>query len=347
MSKNNPTVCAKAPVRISFAGGGTDFPEYFGKHGGNVVSTTINKYVTVQIKSSPHLTHEIFLEMEQYGVKTKINVLNNDKMLYPHEQFVLSVLHQYAITGGVEIKITSDVVPAIGLGTSSATAIALCGAIGAYTNRSIEKSEIVKQAIHIERTVLKRAGGLQDQYASGYGGLNYIQFHTDGIVSVDAISITGSAIRALEEQLLLFRLNKTRDSSFQQEKLIQRMVGDVSTIEALHQIRASALDVKKALEAGAFGLLSDLLTQNWNYKKISNPSISNQTIDTIFATALQKGAIGGKLLGAGGGGCLLFFIDRTRKTELIQYLQSMDLEIIDFRFETKGFHLLSHKGNII
>jgi D-glycero-alpha-D-manno-heptose-7-phosphate kinase len=324
---------ARAPLRISLAGGGTDLPAYYEKHGGLVVSTTIDKYVYVLVSGNPSET---------------VQITSADyRMFYRHHfgtpmswdgdlGLPRAVLHEFGIERGVSVFVASEVPPGTGLGSSGAVAAALIRAIAAYLDRSLTPAEVADLACRIELEKLGAPVGKQDQFAAAFGGLNAFCFERDRTV-VEAIEPAAGALAELQRHLLLFFTGTARNSAtILQEQQRATRQGQSGTLEALHQIKGAAQSCRAALEAGDVAGIGELLREGWAYKKRVVSGITTGWIDETYEMARACGAVGGKITGAGGGGFLLLFCPPACQDRLTDAMESRGLRRMEFRFSRQG-----------
>lgn len=323
---------SKAPFRISFAGGGTDIPKWFLQNGGQVISTTIDKYVYVTvelIESTSVNVHAYDLNIEK---SFNIENLNYDGNF----DFCKAVLKHFKIKKGCNIYIHSDLPSGSGMGTSSSLLVALISVFSKISNQLLSKEEIAKLACEIERNELSQAGGYQDQYASSFGGLNFIKFDKD--IEVNPIDMDFTKLYELNYRLILCYTGKTHISSEIQAKMIKNY-GKSDFIEGMKELKKLALKIQGILRDTPIEKLDEFgyaLHEAWIAKKKLSNKITNEEIEKLYLYSLENGAIGGKLLGAGGGGHLLLFVRSLKKGDLIKKLQKIGVTIVNFAFEKYG-----------
>jgi len=324
---------AKAPLRISFAGGGTDVPPYPERRGGCVISSTIDRYAYVTIV--PKRIKHVSAHSLDYGIKTKFHL--GKRMVYDGElDLIKAALKVMGIKGGCDLFIHSDAPPGSGLGSSSAMVVAVVAALAKWKKMSLTPYEIAEAAIKIERQELKLAGGLQDQYAATFGGFNFIEFNKDTTV-VNPLRIDPMMLNEFNYRFLLCFTGKTRLSA----NIVERQAnsfsrGDDDVVDALEGLKLMAIQMKNHLLKGNFEGFGRLLDDAWVYKKKLDKQITTSNIDKLYEAAKKKGAIGGKILGAGGGGYLLLFCDFRKKHKVADALQSLGGEIMPFSFTIPG-----------
>ncbi|MEK6883768.1 MAG: GHMP kinase [Nanoarchaeota archaeon] len=293
---------SRSSVRISFCGGGTDISPYPEEHSGCVISTTINKYVTSTFEPLP-------------GKTNIINCREGERKL------ISAVLRRMGRTG--KVTINSDIAPQSGLGNSAAATVSLLGLFVADK----PKNEIAELAYKIEKVDLKNKGGKQDQYASVFGGLNFIEFNGGTNVKVTPLKIKNK--KQLERNLLLVNVGKRTNS------------GDIiktynHTVEFLDKTKEITIEMKKQLLRGNLNSFGKLLGEAWEYKKLFTPQMTNNYIESIYETALKNGAFG-KVQGAGGGGHMLFYCNDKQKVK--RALQKYNVNFVDFNFEKSGLQV--------
>jgi len=324
---------ARAPLRISFAGGGTDLPAYYERYGGVVVSTTIDKYVYVH--ASPNGSDEAQITSADYHTfyQHHCGVPMNweGELSLPR-----AVLHEFGISNGISLFLASEVPPGTGLGSSSAITVALVGAVAAYLQRPLSRQQIAELACHIELGKLAAPIGKQDQFAAAFGGLNSIRFDGDG-VTVEPVRLPSGALQQLERRLLLFFTGTARDSAaILREQQRASAQGQAETVEGLHRIKEAALHCRRCLESGDLDAVGQLLDEGWRQKRRLAAGITNPRIDEVYQMALQHGALGGKITGAGGGGFLLLYSREAHQASLADAMERLGLRRMGFRFDAQG-----------
>jgi D-glycero-alpha-D-manno-heptose-7-phosphate kinase len=328
-----------APLRISFAGGGTDIHEYFSEYGGAVINSTIDWYAHCHLTPVEGPLRVVSLD---YGTDEKIKHFSydgkNDLL-----KATINKLSKEKQSGGAEFLIHTDAPPGSGLGSSSAVVVSLIGVINAWTGRIMDPYEMAENAYDIERKELGIKGGFQDQFSSTFGGFNFIEFPRDGKVIVNPLRISRDSIKELECHLLLCYTGKTRLSG----GIIERQVGDLAegkNIDTLREQKILATDMKNALVKGGFDEFGDLLHIAWESKKHMVSGISNPEIDKLYEKARSCGAIGGKILGAGGGGYMLLYCDFRKRHEVDRAMREMGAEAKSFSFTKEGLTVWRSKN---
>jgi D-glycero-alpha-D-manno-heptose-7-phosphate kinase len=342
---------SKAPLRISFCGGGTDVPPFPEKYGGMVLSTTINKYAystlipteknettvksidydiiakyqnkhDLQYNGQLDLVKAVLKNLDELNDKPEIQDNRNDKTNIENL--------------GVDLLLHSDAPPGSGLGSSSTMAVALVGAFKHWLRYPLTDYQIAELAFKLERVELGIEGGLQDQYAAVFGGFNFIEFRKDATI-VNQLQIDSEILNELEYHLLLCYTGGTRLSANiikDQKSSVVENKGNV--IQALQETKALTLDMKNALLRGELLEFGQLLYETWEHKKQFSKSITSSHIDKLYDAAMKNGALGGKILGAGGGGYLLTFCKINKKHIVARELEKLGGQIVKFGFEPHG-----------
>ncbi|HKS70460.1 MAG TPA: hypothetical protein VJQ45_08565 [Ktedonobacterales bacterium] len=334
-------VIARAPVRISFAGGGTDLASYYRRHGGLVVSAAIARYTHV-IASRPSdggfwLRSSDYHAWETFRPRTLPPV--QEPLALPK-----AAIEAFAPFGlresGVDLFLASEIPPGSGLGSSSAMAVALAHALAGYLGLPMDAVTAADMACRLEIERLGMPIGKQDQYASAFGGLNTIEFSAAG-VRVTPLDLPADTVAALSSRLLLFSTGRTRNSA----GILRQQSADSATkrevISSLHSIKELAYDMRDALAAEELDRFGELLHQAWAHKKKLSGKVSTSEIDAWYAAAREAGALGGKITGAGGGGFLLLYCPRRRQRGLRAALRERGLIEMPFDLDFDGAGLVS------
>ena len=322
-------IISQTPVRLSFFGGGTDFPEFYNEYSGSVISTTFNKYCHVIVRPLPEKLFEYKSKLMYAQIEEVCSV---DDIKHPAIKNAMKWL-------GLErvfLNYDADIPAKTGLGTSSAFSVGMLNAF--YTMQGITKTkrELADDAIYLERTLCNEDGGIQDQIAASFGGFNRIDFTSEGY-KVTPLDISPERKELLNDNLMVFFTGLSR-YSFHVQKATKSMLGK-RTAELLEILRmvddAEKILVDTSRSLDDFGLM---LNETWMLKRSISNEISNSMIDDIYIKALGAGALGGKLLGAGGGGCLLFYVPKEKQPAVRNALS--DLYEVDFRFENEGTKII-------
>jgi D-glycero-alpha-D-manno-heptose-7-phosphate kinase len=329
---------ARAPVRISFAGGGTDFPDYYREHGGLVVSTTIDKYFYVFVNLNGTESAQITsADFRSFFRQRRGQPIEHDGDLSLPRAF----LSEFGIDSGISLFLASEIPPGTGLGSSSTVSVALSKALSTLCGVPLGEAQLAELASHVEIEKLGMPIGHQDQYAAAFGGLNAIYFERDG-VRVVPLNLQPETERALQGRILLFFTGVSRSASSilkGQQAAAQRRDGDV--IASLHQIKAVAHETIDLLRAGDLAGFGALLDESWQAKKRLAGGITNPQIDAWYDIARAYGAVGGKIAGAGGGGFLMLYCEEPYQEAVTAALEAGGLMRMDYHFERGGAVVLA------
>lgn len=328
-------IISRTPFRISFFGGGTDYPAWFRENGGAVLSTAIDKYCYISCRYLPQ-----FFEHKYRIVYSKIE---NIKVIQDIEHpAVRAVLTWLKCDKGLEIHHDGDLPARSGLGSSSSFTVGLISAIMALSGRYISSAELADCAIHIEQDILKENVGSQDQIAVAYGGFNRIEFKTDGTYDVTSIILPSERRQMLESHLMLFFTGLSRFSSDVEKTKIDNYKNREVELRKMAEMVNEAMDILNGPERYLLEF-GKLLDEGWRYKKSLSDKVSMPVIDQIYDAALKAGAIGGKILGAGGGGFLLLFAPPENQPRVKEQLK--DLIYVPIRFEGAGSKIVLYQPN--
>jgi len=326
-------ILTRAPMRIPLGGGGTDLPSYYSRYGGFLLSAAITKYVYV-VLNKPTVDGLIRLKYSQSETVKSINEIR-------HRVF-REALRFIGIDRGVEIATLADAPAGTGLGSSGSFTVALLAALHAFKRKPNSPQTLAEEAYEIERIRAGIPGGKQDQYLAAFGGLICLNIDKTGKVTVSPLDIDPYTLERLKSNLLLFYTGITRRSSKiqkEQDENTENAVPEV--IESLHRTKKIGLDIKKALERGDLDRFGELLHQHWENKKIRSHEISNSKIDYWYKIARDNGALGGKILGAGGGGFFVFYCnDEESKRNIRRALAKEGLREADYDFDFEGAKVL-------
>lgn len=324
-------VISQTPLRVSLVGGGTDLKSFYHLEDGMVISAAIDKYVYVIVKE--RFDDKIYIN---YSHKEIVDNLDEIK----HE-LVREAMRKTGVTRGVEITTLADIPSeGSGLGSSSSITVCLLNALYAYSGMQVTAEQLARDACEIEIDICKKPIGKQDQYISAYGGLNQIVFHPDESVSVNRLSISSDDFRRLGSNLLLFFTNKTRDANLilreQQDKTDDKR-------DVLRCMRDFVPRLTYVILSAKFDDVGRILHENWLLKKSLVDSISNHDIDEMYQKAIEAGALGGKLCGAGGGGFLLLYVPRDKQDNVRSTMK--DYRELPFMLEQYGSRIIfNHRG---
>lgn len=323
-------IITRTPLRISFFGGGTDMPGFYQKYGGEVLSTTINKYLYITCRRMPQFWE--YKHRFVYGSQTE-HVGNLDEIDHPAIREALRFLN---VDYGVDMHYNTDIPARSGIGSSSSFTVGFLNAMSGLDGKMMSKRELMMDAIHVEQDMIKEAVGSQDQAAAAYGGLNHIFFRQDGGIEVRPVTISSERIRELNRHLLLVFTGFQRYAKNIEKGKIERINDNTDNLLQMKQYVPQALEIlNSGTDICEFGAL---LNETWLHKKLLSDKVSDERIDGMYELGMKNGAIGGKLLGAGGGGFMLFFVRPERRQELKDAMKG--LVRVPFAFENTGSQVI-------
>src|SRR5215469_1615155 len=331
----------RSPVRISFAGGGTDLPAYYERFGGAVLSTAINKYFyTILCKRSDDRIQVISSDLRVFETWHNIATMdtNGSGLEIP-----LAVLKDLACDISVDLFLSSEIPPGTGLGSSASVCVNILKTLTTYLHRPLSKYDLAERAFHIARNVLGRHIGRQDEFAAAFGGLNFITFSKDDVTEIQPVDINSNLLSELQSKLMLFFTGSAHHSWTilqEQEKSTASQTGPA--VEALHEVRSLADRMLAALRAGNLDLFGSLLNEGWQAKKRISGKISNPRIDHFYDLARRKGALGGKITGAGGGGFLLLYCELEHQEAVRSALRAEGIQEMAFAFDLHGAQVVAN-----
>jgi len=327
-------ILSRTPHRISFFGGGTDYPEYYLEHGGKTLGVTIDKYSYLNLRYLPPFfdyKHRIVYSKQE-------NVKSEDEILHPS---VRETLKYFEIKNGISLHHDGDIPARSGMGSSSAFTVGLVHALHALHGEIISKESLTKEAIHIEQNLIQENVGSQDQAFAAYGGLNIIEFLANGEISVNPIIMKSERMQKFQDSIMLFFSGLSRTAS----EILQEQRKNTA-------INVTNLNKMKHLVDDAYNILTDnnrdlkefgeLLNHTWKLKKSLSSKITNTEIDSMYEKALKAGAIGGKLLGAGGGGFMAFYVEKENHSKVIEALNGY--LHIPFNFDFDGSKIVVYEN---
>lgn len=328
-------IVVRCPFRLPLGGGGTDIPSYYEKYEGSLITSTINKYMYINI-NEPALVDKIKISYSKIEI-VDINSIDNIE----HE-IVKETLKYLDIKRPIEIHSMADISAGTGMGSSSAYTVALLKGLTTLNREFITIKEIAEKSCKIEIDLCKKPIGKQDQYASAFGGINQMEISKNGDVRITPINIKQETIYELENRLMMFYTNINRDANKIIAEQGQKIkINESLATESMHNIKKIGFKIKDALLNDDITMFGNLLHEHWLEKKrISNQMSSNQ-IDKWYEMGLKNGAIGGKIMGAGGGGFLLFCSNGDRK-KLRETMENEGLKYMDFKFDFEGVKVLSN-----
>jgi len=326
-------IISRAPVRITLGGGGTDLASYYSQFGGFLIAGGINKYV--YIAANPRFHTSIRLSYSETEVVDKVEQIRH--------RIFREALDMLGIEQGIELVSIADVPANCGLGTSGTFTVALLNALHAFKRSFVSQSQLAEEACVIEIERLKEPIGKQDQYASAYGGLTCFTFDKNGNVYAEPLRVSDEQVNALENRILLFYTGQERKASdILREQKERTEADDSEVISRLHQIKEIGLETRRAFEAGKLDRFGELLHHHWETKRKLSSKVSDPRLEEWYETARKHGALGGKIMGAGGGGFFLFYCPDNGRGELVDKLVSSGLRPMRFRFDFEGAKIVAN-----
>jgi D-glycero-alpha-D-manno-heptose-7-phosphate kinase len=331
IDEGSRVIVSKTPLRMSFVGGGSDMPAFYREEGGAVLSTAIDKYIYIAVN-------------KKFDGRIRLSYSRTEDVDLASEvehPLVREALALNGIDGGIEIASLADIPSkGSGLGSSSSFTVGLLNALNAYRSNYASKEQLARQACEIEINRCGEPIGKQDQYAAAFGGLNLIQFHPDESVSVSPVICSGSVVRSLQDHIVVFYTGRTRSAS----EVLARQSAALETSASKSLMRRMvqiAFELKAELEAESFASIGNLFHENWMLKTQLTQGISDPQIDSWYQTGLANGATGGKLLGAGNGGFMMFFAHPDFHQQI--KLALADLECVTFGFDQGGSQIVFYQ----
>lgn len=323
-------IITRSPLRISLGGGGTDLASYYSHHGGFLVAAAIDRYVCITL-------HKTFVDEAIIKYSKMERVTAVDEIQHPIIREAMRLLH--VSPRRLELTSMADIPAGTGLGSSGSFTTALLKALHTYQRNMIHPRELAEQACHIEIDLLEEPIGKQDQYIAAMGGITCFRFHLDGRVEAWPLKISDETRYNLEDNLLLFFTGYSRNASdilVEQDK--KSKSNDSDMVKNLHFVKELGLESMKALEGGDLRKFADLMNVHWEHKRKRSAKMSSDHIDGFYTKAMENGALGGKLIGAGGGGFLMFYTED--KLRLRRAMYELGLEEVRFRFDFEGTKLV-------
>ncbi len=322
-------VISRTPFRISFFGGGTDYPAWYKNHGGSVLATTINKYCYINVRYLP----PFFGDKYRIAYSKIESCKAIDEISHPSVREVIKFLK---IEKGLEIHHDGDLPARSGLGSSSAFTVGLLNALYALQGKMPNKHQLATESIYLEQEVLKEAVGSQDQMLAAHGGFKHFTFHNDSHISVEPITLSPARIEELEDHLMLFYTGIVRTASNIAKSYATPVNSQKRQLRIMQDMVDEAIAIlSSSQEIKGFG---ELMEEAWQLKKSLSSIVSNNSIDEIYQAARDSGATGGKIIGAGGGGFLLLFVPPNRQKFVREKLQK--LLYVPFKFEGGGSQII-------
>lgn len=325
-------IICRTPFRISFFGGGTDYPSWYRAHGGAVLATTIDKYCYLTCRYlPPFFEHRIRLVYRK--IETCMSV---EEITHPSVRESLKLLK---IDRGVELHHDGDLPARSGMGSSSAFTVGLLHALHALQGEMVTKSQLVRESLLLEQEILKETVGSQDQVMAAHGGLRHVKFHPTGEIASDPLVLPAARVEELQSHLMLFYTGIARTSSDVAKSYAIDLEARRRQLRIMKELVDESIDIlASGMDICSFG---ELLHEAWQAKRSLSPQVSNSEVDGLYEQARAAGAVGGKLTGAGGGGFLLLFAEPDRQDEVRQALRGR-LEV-PFRFESAGSQIIFYE----
>ena len=322
-------IISRTPLRITLGGGGTDLPSYYGEHGGFVISAAVNRYIFIAINRT--FGNDYFLKYSELEQVDSV-----DDIAHP---LIREALRLHPIGPAIELVSVADIPAGTGLGSSGAFTVGLLRALYAFKREHVTAANLAEEACRIEIETLDRPVGKQDQYIAAFGGLTCFDIANDGSVTVSPLLISNETLRDLEEHLCMFFTHYSRPADkVLDEQRTKSKEGDAEMLDSLHFVKENGLATKEALEHGDTARFAALMDEHWQRKRRRSSLMSNERIDRCYDIAMERGALGGKLVGAGSGGFLLFYakdLDSLRAA-----MAGEDLTEVRFTFDFDGSSLM-------
>ena len=327
-------IISRSPLRVSLGGGGTDLPFYYQKHGGFLIAGAIDKYIYIAANKRFHKS--IRLSYSKTEIVDKVSEIE-----HPLFREALKLL---VIPDTIEVVSIADIPSGNGLGSSGAFIVCLLNALHAYKREYVPLYQLAEEACKIEMEILGEPVGKQDQYASAVGGITAYTFNKDGSVELQPINFTNRSLAELENNIMLFYLNKQRSASevlSDQKKKSEDKQYDEAFWQSMHRIKEMGQEIKVSFETGKVDVFGSLLDEHWQNKKRLSSKMSDPFIDECYDTARKNGALGGKVIGAGGGGFLMVYANNGQK-QLTEKLEKLGLRRELFRFDFEGAKIIAN-----
>ncbi len=327
-------IITRTPFRISFFGGGTDYPVWYEENGGAVLSTTINKYCYITTRYLPPFFNH------KYRIRYTLREETKDISEIKHPS-VRECLKYLNINRGIEMVHAADLPARSGLGSSSAFTVGFLHSLYALIGKMITKRQLALDAIHVEQDLIKENVGSQDQTNAAFGGLNKIEFGGQEKILVQPITISGEKLKLLQDHLMLFFTGFSRDASEVAKEQIKKTPSKGQELKTMRQMVDEAIDILNS-DTDKIDDFGRLLHESWKIKRSLTNKISNGQIDSIYETGLKAGALGGKLCGAGSGGFMFFFAPPEAQAQIKERLKH--LLYVPFRFDDLGSQIIFHSA---
>ena len=326
-------IISRTPFRVSFFGGGTDYPDWYREHGGAVLATAIDKYCYISIRELPPFFDHKFRLVYSFVE----NVKEVREIAHPAARAVLETI---GVSKGLEIHHDGDLPARSGVGSSSAFTVGLLCAVHALSGKYVSKESLANEAIHVEQVVLREAVGVQDQISAAFGGFNHITFRQDGVYQVRPMVLDRDRLERLQDHLMLFFTGISRTAAEVAQTQLDNMKHRGAEMHAMQQMVDRAIDILSSPSSDIVDF-GRLLGEAWTVKRTLSDRVSNTTIDACYDAAIRAGATGGKLLGAGGGGFMLLFVRPEQQARVQEALRG--LIRVPFKFDMSGSRIVLYQ----
>jgi len=328
-------IITRTPFRIPLGGGGTDLPSYYRQHEGFVLGAAISRYVYITVSRRP-IDDRFWISYSQVEATDRVDEIRHG--------LVREALRMMGVNGGIEIHSIAEISSGTGMGSSGSFTVGLLNALHVYLRRPVTMHDLAEAAYRIEVERLGHPSGKQDQYMASCGGITSLYFDRDGRVRVEPLAMTSETFEDLENNLLLFSTGIQRPSA---KVLLEQSAGAAKAsgpvVDAMHAIKRIGLDIREALLRGDLRRFGQLLDEHWHTKRQISPYVSSEWLDDCYAEARDAGALGGKIIGAGGGGFFLFYCEGSKR-ELRERMAQRDLRELTFRFDFDGSRVMGNFG---
>lgn len=326
-----------SPVRLSFAGGGTDMPEFYEDYGGCVVSSTINHFTYV----IAHPRDDNYIQIFSPDFQTHNKPVKFENLV-PRKgtEFPIGFIKYLKYKKGINIMVSSDVPPSSGLGSSSSLAVNMVNVLSTLQRKKLNRYDMCEIAHHVQRNIIKVPLGKQDEYICAFGGFNFITFSKNKI-KVSPYSFSKNSVLELEKNLLLFYIGARPSDNILTTQINRTKSRDLKTITSLKNVKSIAETLHDSLSNSDFTKFGQLLHKGWIQKKNFSDDVTNKKIDVLYQKSLKLGAIGGKLTGAGGGGHLLLYCEPNKQKSILQEMKKNKIKHIPFSFQSEGSKILN------
>jgi D-glycero-alpha-D-manno-heptose-7-phosphate kinase len=327
-------IVVRTPFRLPLGGGGTDLPSYYSKYEGHLITAAINKYMFLNI-NVPAIVDQIKVAY------SRVEVVDTDRIDTIQHDIVREALLWLNHRTPIEISSMADLSAGTGMGSSSSYTVGLWKGLNILLRRDISNHTLADEACELEIVRVGKPIGKQDQYAAAFGGIIVMHIQRDGRVDVSPLQLDHETVNELEHRLMMFYTNIQRDANdILGEQSRKVAIDEAVTTQSMHRIKEIGLEIQRALEQGDVGAFGRMMHEHWSEKKRVSTKMSDPGIDAWYDLALANGALGGKLMGAGGGGFFLFCCDIDKRKQLRSTMEAAGLRYMDFRFDWEGSKVL-------